>query len=142
VCCDPEATSYYEDVLAVVHRNTLSVRSIEQYPGVHVMPALGIVQEVSGQASPRLDEEIQVILRLLGLRDDYEWVTLLEGPEANGRHPYPQVDSLPGFNVKSLLKRDADPDRAIFVGNVGPRATVTEDTVSADDHRPLSNAHE
>jgi hypothetical protein len=27
------------------------------------------------------------------------------------------------------------------MGNIGSRATVTEDTVSADDHIPLGNAH-
>ena len=83
-----------------------------------------------------------MILRLLCPRDHHERMTLQEGPEADGRHPHPQVDSLPGFNVKWLLKLDADPDRAIFVGNMGPRASVTEDTVLADDHIALGKAHE
>ena len=69
-------------------------------------------------------------------------MTLQEGPEADGRHPHPKVDGLPGFDIKWLLKLYADPDRAIFVGNMGSRTTVTEDTVLADDNIPLSNAHE
>jgi hypothetical protein len=142
MCCDSEATSYHKDVLTVVHGNALPVRSTEQHPGVHGMPTLGMVQEISGQASPRLDEEIQMILRFLCPRDDHKRVTLQEGPEADGRHPHPKVDGLPSFHVKWLLNLDADPDYAIFVGNVGSRATVTEDTVSADDHIPLSNAYE
>jgi hypothetical protein len=68
-------------------------------------------------------------------------MTLQEGPEADGRHPYPKVDRLPGFDVKLLLKLNADPDYAIFVCNVGSRATGTEDTVSADDYIALGNAH-
>ena len=69
-------------------------------------------------------------------------MTLQEGPEADGRHPYPKVDGLPGFDVKWLLKLYADPDRAIFVGNMGSRTLVTDDAVSVDDHIPLGNAHE
>jgi hypothetical protein len=68
-------------------------------------------------------------------------MTLQKGPETDGRHPHLEVDGLPGFDVKWLLKLDTDPDRAIFVGNVGSRATVTEDTVSADDHITLGNAY-
>ena len=82
-----------------------------------------------------------MILRLLCPRDDHEWMTLQEGPETDGRHPHPKVDGLPGFHVKWVLKLDADPNYAIFVGNIGSRATVMEDTVSADDYIPLSNAH-
>jgi hypothetical protein len=74
--CDSEATSYYKDILTVVYRNALLVRSTEQYPGVHGMSTLGIVQEVSGQAPLRLDKEIQMILWLLCLQDDHKWVTL------------------------------------------------------------------
>ena len=40
--CDSEATSYYKDVLTVVHRKALPVRSTKQYPGSHGMPALGM----------------------------------------------------------------------------------------------------
>lgn len=69
-------------------------------------------------------------------------MTLQEGPETDGRHPHPKVDSLSSFDLKWFLKLDADPDRAIFVGNVGSRATITEDTVSADDHITLGNAYE
>ncbi len=83
-----------------------------------------------------------MILRLLCPRDYHERVTLQEGPEADGRHPHLKVDGLPGFDVKWLLKLYADPDRAIFVGDIGLRTTVTEDTVSADNHIPLSKAHE
>ena len=66
-------------------------------------------------------------------------MTLQEGPEADGR--YLKVDCLPGFDIKWLLKLDADPDRAILIGNIGSRTTVTEDTVLLDDHIPLGNAH-
>lgn len=69
-------------------------------------------------------------------------MSLQERPEADGRHPHPKVDGLPGFDIKWLVKLYADPDRARFMGNMGSRATVTEDTVSADDHIPLGNAHE
>jgi hypothetical protein len=67
-------------------------------------------------------------------------VTLQEGPEADRRDP--KIDGLPSFDVKWLLKLYADPDRAILVGNLGSRTTVAEDTVLADDHVALSNAHE
>jgi hypothetical protein len=69
-------------------------------------------------------------------------VGLQEGSEVDGRHPHPEINGLPGFNVKLLLKLDADPDYAIFVGNMGPRTLIMEDTVLKDDHIPLSNAHE
>ena len=65
MCCDSEATSYHKDVLTVVHGNALPVRSTKQHQRIHGMPALRMVQEVSGQASLRLDEEIQMFLRLL-----------------------------------------------------------------------------
>jgi hypothetical protein len=65
--CDSEATSYYKDVLTVVHRNALLVRSTE-----HGMSTLGMVQEVSGQAPSRLDKEIQMNLWLLRPRDDHK----------------------------------------------------------------------
>jgi hypothetical protein len=52
-------------------------------------------------------------------RDHHEWMALQEGPEADGRPPHPEVDGLPGFDVKWLLKLDADPDRAMFVCNEG-----------------------
>jgi hypothetical protein len=103
------------------------------------MPILRMVQEFSGQAPSRLDKEIQMILRLLRPRDHYEWMTLQEGPEADGR--YPKVDGLSGFDVKWFLQLYADPDRAIFVSNTGSCTTVTEDTVFADDHIRLGNAH-
>jgi hypothetical protein len=82
-----------------------------------------------------------MILRLLCPRDHYKWMTLQEGLEVDGRHPYLKVDSLPGFNIKWLLKLYTDPDRAIFVGNIGSCTTVTEDTVSADDYIPLGNVY-
>ena len=34
-----------------------------------------------------------------------------------------------------------DPERAIFVSNIGSRTTETKDTVLADDHIPLSNVY-
>jgi hypothetical protein len=82
-----------------------------------------------------------MILCFLCPRDHHKWMTL-QGPEADGRHPHPKVDSLPGFDIKWLWKLYADPDRAIFVSNIGLRTTVTKNTVSADDHVPLGNAHE
>jgi hypothetical protein len=81
-----------------------------------------------------------MILRLLCPRDYHGWMALQEGPEADGRHLHPDVDGLPGFDVKWLLKLDVNPGCAIFVGKVGSRATVAEDTVSADDHIALGNA--
>jgi hypothetical protein len=69
-------------------------------------------------------------------------MTLQEGLEADGRHLHLKVDCLPGFDVKWLLKLYVDPNRAILVGNMGPRTPVTEDTVLADDYIPLGNAHE
>jgi len=139
MCCDSEATSYHKDILTVVHGNTLPVRSTEQHQGVHSMLILRMVQEFSGQAPSRLDEEIQMILRLLRPRDHHEWMTLQEGLEADGR--YPKVNSLSSFDVKWFLKLYADPDRAIFVSNIGSCITVTEDTVLADDYIRLDNAH-
>ena len=68
-------------------------------------------------------------------------MTLQEGPEADGRHPYPKVDGLPRFDIKWLLELYTDPDRAIFVGYMGSCTTVTEETASADDYKPLGNAH-
>ena len=81
-----------------------------------------------------------MILWLLRPRDYHEWMTLQERPEADRRHPHPQVDGLSGFDVKLRLKLYADPDHAIFVGKMGSRATVTEDAVPADDHIAFSNA--
>jgi hypothetical protein len=83
-----------------------------------------------------------MILRLLYPRDHHEWMTLQERPEADERHPHPEVNSLPGFDVKWLLKLDTDLDRVISLGNMGPRASITKDIVSADDHIALSNVHE
>ena len=82
-----------------------------------------------------------MILRLLCPRDHHKWVTLQEGREADEHGRYPNVDRLPGFDVKWLLKPYTDSDCAIFMGNMGSRTTVTEDTVSAGGHIPLSNAH-
>ena len=85
-----------------------------------------------------------MILRLLCPRDHHKWVTLQEGPETDGHGRYPNVDRLPGFdvNVKWRLKLYTDPDCAIFMGNMGSRTTVTEETALADDHIPLGSAHE
>src|SRR5256885_1409585 len=88
---DPEATSYHENVL--VHGDTLPVRSTEQHQVVRGVSIRCMKQEFSSQTSVRLDEEIQMILRLLCPRDHHEWVTLQEGPEADGR--YPEVNVLP-----------------------------------------------
>jgi hypothetical protein len=40
-------------------------------------------------------------------------MSLQEGLEADGRHPYPKVHGLSGLDVKWLLKLYADPDRHI-----------------------------
>ena len=54
-------------------------------------------------------------------------MALQEGPEADGRHP--KVDGLPGFDFEFLLKLYTDPDRAMFLGNMGSRTTVYVYTV-------------
>ena len=69
-------------------------------------------------------------------------MTLQEGLETDGRHSHPKINSLLSFHVKWLLKLDADLDGAIFVSNVGSRATGTEDTALADDHIALGNVQE
>ncbi len=69
-------------------------------------------------------------------------MTLQDGPEADARHPHPKVDDLPSFDVTRLLKMYVDPDRTIFVDNVGSRTTVTEDTGFTDDNVILGNEHE
>ena len=99
-----------------------------------------MAEELLCQASPRLDEEIQVLLRLLRLRYHHEGMTLQEGPEAAGRDP--KINRLPGLDFESLLKLYADSHSTIFIGNVGSSATVGEDTVLADDRIPLHGAHE
>ena len=59
--------------------------------------------------------------------------------EANGR--YPKVNSLSGFNIKWFLKLYMDPNRAIFVSNIGSCITITEDTVLADNYIRLDNTY-
>ena len=138
--CDPEATSYQENVLTVVHGDTLPVRSTEQHQVVRGVSIRCMKQEFSSQTSARLDEEIQMILRLLCPRDHHEWVTLQEGPEADGR--YPEVNVLPSFDVKWLLTLYAEPDRTIFVRDVGSRTAISEEAILVDDNTALDGAHE
>jgi hypothetical protein len=66
-------------------------------------------------------------------------MALQEGPEADGRHP--KINGLPGFDCEFLLKLYTDPDRAMFLGNIGSRTTVTEDTILVDNFVPLGNVH-
>jgi hypothetical protein len=40
---DPEPTSYYEDLLTVIHRDILPVGSTEQHQGFHSVSILGMI---------------------------------------------------------------------------------------------------
>jgi hypothetical protein len=81
-----------------------------------------------------------MFLRFLCPRDHHEWVALQAGLEANRRNP--KIDGLLSFDVKFFLKLYANPDRAMLMGNLGSRATVTKDTVVMDDGTPLDNTYE
>jgi hypothetical protein len=64
---------------------------------------------------------------------------LQEGLKTNRRHLHLKVNSLLGFNVKWLLKLNADLNYAIFVGNISSRATIIENIILADDYITLGN---
>ena len=103
-------------------------------------PILSITQKLSSQTSARLDKEIQVILWLLCPRDHHEWVALQEGPDAGGRHP--DIDVLPSFHLKRLPTLNLEPDRTIYVRDVGLPTARPEETILVEDGTALDNAHE
>jgi hypothetical protein len=140
VCGDPEATRHYEDVLTVVHWDTLPVRSAEKYQRLQRAPILGVIQELPGQASARLNKEIQVIVLILCPRNHYEWMALQEGPEANGG--YPEDDILARSQSKWLLQVYAEPDRTMFVCDMGSCTAITEDAILADHDNTLGDEYE
>ena len=87
-----------------------------------------MVKDLSGQASPRLHEELQGVLAYVCPGCHHEGVGLQECPETNGG--YPEIDILSRFNEERLGKPDTDLDRTMRVTNQGLGATVTEDTVT------------
>jgi hypothetical protein len=80
-----------------------------------------------------------VILWLLCPRNHHEWVSLQERPEADGRNP--DID-VPSLDVKSLLTLYAEPDRTIYVRDVGSRTAIPEEAILVDDDTALDDAHE
>jgi hypothetical protein len=68
-----------------------------------------------------------VILWLPCPRNHHEWVTWQERPEADRRNP--EIDVLPSFDVKWLLKLYAEPDRTIYVRDVGSRTAIPEEAI-------------
>ena len=81
-----------------------------------------------------------MILRLLSPRNHREWVTLQERPEADGRNP--EIDVLPSFDVNWLLKLYAEPDRTIYVRDVGSCTAIPEEAILVDDDTALDDTHE
>jgi hypothetical protein len=58
-------------------------------------------------------------------------VTLQERLEADGRNQ--EIDVLPSFDVKWLLKLYAEPDRTIYVRDVGLRTAILEEAILVDE---------
>ena len=65
------------------------MRSTKQYERVSRTLILAMVEELSSQASARLNKEIEGILLPVGPRSHHEQMSLDDGPEANRRDPYP-----------------------------------------------------
>jgi hypothetical protein len=81
-----------------------------------------------------------VILRLLCPRNHHEWVTLQERPEADRRNL--EIDVLPSFDVKWLLKLYVEPDHTIDVRDVGSRMAIPEEAILVDDDTALDDTYE
>lgn len=81
-----------------------------------------------------------MILRLLCSRDHHKWVTLQKGPEADER--YSEIDVLLSFDVKWLLTLYAEPDRTMFVRDMGSHTARPEEAILIDDDTALNDAHD
>jgi hypothetical protein len=85
--CDTKAASHHQYALILVDGQVHSVRPAEHNDGVDGITPLGMVQQLTSEATAWLYQQIERALCRGSPRDDRERVGLGEGPEADGRDP-------------------------------------------------------
>ena len=127
VRCDTEAARYYQDTLILVHLNTYSMRSTGHDERIHSVAFLCIVQQLSSQASLRINEEVDGVLLTRRPRDHHERMTLQERPKAD--RGYTWVNMLPSINFQGLLKLNVYYDCTMVVCEDRPGTVVAENSI-------------
>jgi len=136
---DTEAARYHQDTLILVYANTYSMRSTEHDERIHGVAFLCIVQQLSSQASLRINEEVDSVLLTWRPRDHHEQMTLQERLEANRGHTW--VNILPSINFQGLLKLNADFDYTMVVCEDRPGTVVAENPILEHDATTLQDEH-
>jgi hypothetical protein len=115
------------------------MRPAEHNYTVEGITPLGVVQQLAGEAPPRLDQHVERVLCGGSPRDYRGEVGLEEGPEADGRDP--QVDVLACLDLQRRWEVGLHLDRARVVADARAREMVAEDPVSDDDGHALQEKH-